>query len=169
MNMIADVAEAAVAPQLGILHFVKVIGATIVVVLMLILAGVSWYLFGELKEANKTNGELKTTNATLQQDLALVKVGQAAMGLGQLISDQQKQELDKKTRDTRDKLKQKEQAIDKSTVSPEEKARQKSEARMSSIWDMYCQIQPTNAVCTTQAAPAAAPPPEQTQKQEPKK
>lgn len=168
MNMITSAAEAAV-PPLGILHFVKVVVATIVVVLMLALAGISWYLFGELKEANKTNGQLKTANAALQQDLALIKVGQAAMGLGQLISDQQKQELDKKTRDTRDKLKQKEQAIDKSTVSPEEKARQKSEARMSSIWDMYCQIQPTNAICTAQATPAVAAPPGQTQTQEQKK
>lgn len=142
MTTLLDVAKVATP-----LSAVKIAVLTVVAVVVVGLAGTSWYLFRELNSAVEKNGQLKEVNATLKQDLELVRVGQAAMGLGQLLSDQQKQDLDKKARDTRTGLKQKEQQIDRSTATPEEKARQKSEARMASVWTMYCHIQPQNAVC----------------------
>lgn len=128
---------------------IKVVLVTIASVVGVVLLALSMYLFSELKDAKETNGQLKENNAALKQDLALVKLGQTAMGLGQLLSDQEKQDLDKKARDTRSALKLKEQQINTSAATPEEKARQKSEARMDSVWSMYCHVQPTNAICKT--------------------
>lgn len=148
MTMTTDVVEAVAAKPLAI---VKVVVLTVLAVVFLGLAGSTWYLFTEVKETSSANATLKEANTSLQHDLELVKVGQASMLLGQVMSDQQKEALDKKVRDTRNALKQKEIAIDKSEATPEEKARMKSEARMTSVWDNYCFIQPNNAICKTQA------------------
>lgn len=133
-----------VAAPISTIKVVLVTAASVVGVLLL---ATTLYLFSQLKDAKETNGQLKADNAVLKQDLALVKIGQTAMGLGQLLSDQEKQDLDKKARDTRTALKLKEQLITDSAAPAEEKVRMKSEARMESVWTMYCHIQPDNAVC----------------------
>lgn len=147
MTMTADVVGVVTAKPVAM---VKVVAVTVLSVVMLALAGATWFLFGELKETNKANTTLAAENTSLKHDIELVKLGQASMLLGQVMADQQKEALDKKVRDTRNALKQKEAAIDKSTATPEEKARMKSEARMSSVWENYCFIQPNNAICKTQ-------------------
>jgi hypothetical protein len=144
MTMTAEVVGAVAAKPLAI---VKTVLVTVLAVVMLALAGATWFLFGELKETNKANAVLEEANVSLKHDMELFKVGQSAMALGQILSDQQKESLDKKVRETRNVLKQKEQAIDKSTATPEEKARLKSQARMESVWDNYCYLQPTNVMC----------------------
>ena len=133
-----------VAAPISTIKVVLVTAASVVGVLLL---ATTLYLFSQLKDAKETNGQLKADNAVLKQDLALVKIGQTAMGLGQLLSDQEKQDLDKKARDARTALKLKEQLINDSAAPAEEKVRMKSEARMESVWTMYCHIQPDNAVC----------------------
>ncbi|HEX9137652.1 MAG TPA: hypothetical protein VF905_12015 [Nitrospirota bacterium] len=141
------------------LAVVKIVAVTILAVVMLGLAGATWFLFGQLKETTASNAKLNEANVSLKHDIELVKLGQSAMLLGQVMSDQQKEALDKKVRETRNVLKQKEQAIDKSTASPEDKARLKSEARMSSVWDNYCYLQPNNSICKTQGVPIESPRP----------
>ena len=135
---------------------VKIVILSVIAVVFLGMAATSWYLFHELKAANAETGQLKEKNATLKQDLDLIKVGQGAMAVGQILSDQQKKELDDKARQSRTLLKATEQQIDRSANTPEEKARLKSVARMTSVMIMYCQIQPTNTACQP-AATAAVP------------
>ena len=129
------------------LNYVKIVILTVIGVLFLGMAGTSWYLFHELKAANAETGQLKEKNATLKQDLDLIKVGKDAMAVGQILSDQQKKELDDKARQSRTVLKATEQQIDRSTNTPEEKARLKSVARMTSVLVMFCQIQKQNTAC----------------------
>jgi hypothetical protein len=147
MTILAEAVKASPPVQAA-----KIVVLTVIAVLILGLTGTSWYFFNALQDATENNTILKEANASLKQDLELVKIGQTAMGLGQLLTEQKKQELDVKARETRTTLKQKEQDIDRSASAPEEKARMKSEARMDSVWSMYCHVQPTNAICQTQGA-----------------
>jgi outer membrane murein-binding lipoprotein Lpp len=146
MSLVSEVAEKAI-PPLNIIHVVKIILATVLIMLLLALGGASWYLYHKFDEASMKNVELNAENSKLKGDIELIKVGQEAMTLGLSMASQQKENLDKKVRETRTILKQKEQQIDKSTASPEEKARRKAEARMSSVWDNFCYIQPSNTIC----------------------
>lgn len=102
------------------------------------------------------NQELKATITsqkeeinTLKQDLALIRIGQEAMGLGKLLAEGKKEELTNKQREVKDNLRQKEIEIDKTISDPEARTRAKSMARMDSVWEMFCQLRPENAVCQT--------------------
>jgi hypothetical protein len=132
---------------LNIIHVVKIVLATSLFILLLGAGGISWYLYHKFEEVSTKNVELGLENSKLKGDIELIKVGQEAMTLGLSMASQLKENLDKKVRETRIILKQKEQQIDKSNASPEEKARQKAEARMSSVWDNFCYIQPNNTIC----------------------
>lgn len=151
MNIATNLVETAVSP---FTKYVKIVFMTIIVMSLVGLLGIVWYLGKELEVMTAKNGELTETNRTLSQDLELVRVGQTAMNMGQLLSDQQKEDMDKQARATRNKLKARETEIDKTVKDPEEKARLKSEARMDSVWELYCHIQPSNAICK-QRSPAA--------------
>lgn len=129
------------------LSTIKVVVVTILSVIGVILLSLTLYLFSELKDAKESNGALKAENATLSRDMELIRIGRTAMGMGQILSDQEKADLDKKARDTRTALKLKEQQIAKAPISEEEKSRQTSEVRMESVWAMYCHIQPDNSAC----------------------
>ena len=129
------------------LSTIKVVVVTILSVIGVILLSLTLYLFSELKDAKESNGTLKAENATLSRDMELIRIGRTAMGMGQILSDQEKADLDKKARDTRTALKLKEQQIAKAPISEEEKSRQTSEVRMESVWAMYCNIQPDNSAC----------------------
>lgn len=157
MSIAAELVKGAVGTVVpNPLNYVRIVINTVIGVLFLSMAGASWYLFHELKAAKAETGQLKEKNATLTQDMALIKVGQEAMGVGQLLSDQQKKELDDKARQSRTVLKATEQQIDRSANTPEEKARLKSVARMTSVMVMFCQIQPANTAC--QPTPTKPPP-----------
>lgn len=147
MSLVSDVAKTAI-PPLNIFHVIKIVLMTSLVILLLGTGGISWYLYHKFEEVSTKNIELGLENSKLKGDIELIKVGQEAMTIGLSIASQQKEDLDKKVRETRTALKQKEQQIDKSTATPEEKARQKAEARMSSVWENFCYIQPNNSICT---------------------
>lgn len=125
----------------------KVVAVTILSVMGVILLALTMFLFSELKDTKEKYGELKETNASLARDLDLIRIGGLAMTAGKLLSDEEKADLDKKVKDTRTTLKLKELEINKSNAPAEEKVRQKSQARMDSVWTLYCQIQPTNVAC----------------------
>lgn len=144
-----DVAGLAI-PPLHIVHIVKVAFATTIILVMIGLGFSSWYLFGELKQANEKIGSLTSENAKLKGDLETIKVTQAVMSAGQLVTDKGKEAVDKHAREVRTQLVQREQQIDHMPVAPEDKMRLKAEARMSSVWDTFCHLQPTNTVCQQQ-------------------
>lgn len=152
MTIASDLAGAAVGTVVSPLKYVKIVFLTIAGVAFIALAVGCYWLYGQVQSANQKNGQLTEQVRTLSQDLALVKVGQSAMNLGQLLSDQQKEDMDKQVRATRNKLKTREIEIDKTIKDPEEKVRLKSEARMESVWELFCHIQPTNAICQQRVA-----------------
>lgn len=129
------------------MNTIKVVFNTIFILLFIIGAGVVWYYHKDNAKLKESNVELTNSNALLKRDLELVKIGQASMVAGQLLASTQKEELTKKAQNVNTNLKIKEQVIDRSDLTVAEKEQKKSAARMDSVWEMYCQVQPENTIC----------------------
>lgn len=135
--------------DLAFIRAVKIAVAFAILVLVLAMGYLCYYLYQDNKKMQETNTVLTEKVTTLKHDLQLIEIGQTAMGLGQLLADEKKEALSKKSREVRDSIKQKETEIDKTITDPAERAKAKSIVRMNGVWDMYCQIQPDNTVCKT--------------------
>lgn len=133
--------------DLMFIRVVKIAFGVGLLVLVLLMGYVCHYLYQDNKKMMETNAALTEKVSSLKHDLQLIEIGQTAMGLGQLLADEKKESLSKKSREVRDTIKQKETEIDKTITDPAERAKAKSIVRMNGVWDMYCQIQPDNAIC----------------------
>lgn len=140
-------------PVSSTMRLVKIITVVIVMIIIGVLGFTTHYFYQENKQTLVEKGELKEQLTAVKHDIELMRVGTEAMRLGQSLADKQKTETNTASRQVRDKLKVTEISIDNSTMSVEDKATAKSVARMDSIWSMYCQIQPNNAVCKTVIVP----------------
>lgn len=149
---IEEIAEDAVPALKGVK--VALIGGLIAVFALL---GLGTYLFYKqhIKD-QQTIATQKEVTHEVKQNLVVADTGAKANDVGQTVAAKQKEEHQTSTVEIRNKLQQSETKIRQTVKDPQVQAEQFSEVRMQSVWDTYCQVEPSNAQCQPQTAAQGA-------------
>lgn len=86
----------------------KLLFGFLIILIIGLLSAACWYQYQEKEKLQTVNASLTKTVTDLKHDLELIQIGQQAMGLGQLLADEKKDALSKKSKEVRDTIKQKE-------------------------------------------------------------
>lgn len=134
-----------------------------IAVLVLMIAGAAYYFYKQHIADQQTIAVQKEVVHEVKQDLKVADISAEASNAGQTVSSDVKAAQATKAVVIRDTLKKRETVIDTTVTDPAVKAEQLAVARMDSVWDTYCQVQPNNEACQQKATPQVAAATDQTQ------
>ncbi|BCM95131.1 hypothetical protein [Burkholderia phage FLC6] len=89
-----------------------------------------------------------------KQNLVVADTGAKANDAAQTVTTQQKEDLAASAVVVRNTLQKKEATIKQTVKDPVQQTEQISVARMDSVWDTFCNVEPSNDQCKARAAAA---------------
>lgn len=125
-----------------------------VAAVVLVIAGLGYYFYKQYVASQATIAVQKEQVHEVKQDLKVADTGAKANDVAQTVVTQQKDTLASEAVVIRNTLQKRETKIKQTVKDPVQQTTQLSQARMQSVWDTYCQVEPTNATCQQSAAAA---------------
>lgn len=147
---IEEVVEDAVPAVKGVKF--AAIGAIIGAVI-LIAAG-AYFLYKQHIKDQQTIAVQKEEVHEEKQNLVVADTGAKANDAAQTVVTQQKEDLAASAVVIRNTLQKKETTIKQTVKDPVQQTEQISVARMDSVWDTFCNVEPSNDQCKARAAAA---------------
>lgn len=125
----------------------------IIGVVILILAG-AYYLYKQHIKDQQTIAVQKEQVHEEKQNLVVVDTGAKANEAAQTTATEKKDDLAASAVVVRNVLQKKETTIKQTVKDPVQQTEQLAVARMDSVWDTYCNVEPSNDQCKARAAVA---------------
>jgi hypothetical protein len=114
----------------------------------------AYFLYKQHIKDQQTIAVQKEQVHEVKQDLVVADTGAKANDTAQTVTTQQKETLAASAVVVRDTLQKKVTKIQQTVKDPVQQADQISVARMDSVWDTYCNVEPSNDQCKARAAAA---------------